>query len=83
MMRTPPNDLHDRVSGVIELIRPAIQADGGDIELVSVDLDGTVVLRFRGACVGCPSRNVTLQSNIEHNLRERIPEVRSVHALDR
>ncbi|MBX3356086.1 MAG: NifU family protein [Phycisphaeraceae bacterium] len=76
-------DLHHRVSEVLELIRPAIQADGGDIELVGVDPDGTVILRFRGACTSCPSRNVTLQSNIEHNLRERVPEVRAVHALDR
>lgn len=83
MARLATSDLRTRVHDVLELIRPAIQADGGDIELVSVDPDGTVVLRFRGACVGCPSRNLTLQSNIESNLRERIPEVRSVHAIDR
>jgi len=83
MPRPATSDLHSRVWDVLELIRPAIQADGGDVELVSVDPDGTVVLRFRGACVGCPSRNLTLQSNIEFNLRERVPEVRSVQAVDR
>jgi len=83
MARVAANDLHARVHDVLELIRPAIQADGGDVELLRVDSDGTVMLRFRGACVGCPSRNLTLQSNIEHNLRERIPEVRAVQAVDR
>lgn len=82
MSRIAQGDLHARVRSVLELIRPAIQADGGDVELLSVDPDGTVMLRFRGACVGCPSRNLTLQSNIEHNLRERIPEVRSVQSVD-
>jgi len=65
------------------MIRPAIQADGGDVELVGVEPDGTVTLRFRGACVSCPSRNITLQGSIEHNLRERVPEVRAVHAVNR
>lgn len=83
MARLVATDLHTRVHDVLELIRPAIQADGGDVELVSVDPDGSVVLRFRGACIGCPSRNLTLRSNIEHNLRERVPEVRSVQAIDR
>ncbi len=76
-------DLRTRVHDVLELIRPAIQADGGDVELVSVESDGTVTLRFRGACVSCPSRNLTLQGNIEHNLRERVPEVRAVLSVDR
>jgi len=83
MARLAADDLHTRVHDVLELIRPAIQADGGDVELVSVDPDGAVVLRFRGACVGCPSRNLTLRSNIELNLRERVPEVRSVLAVER
>ena len=68
----------DRVQGVIDLIRPAVQADGGDIELVDVTGDGTVQIRFHGACHGCPSSTMTLQMGIERNLRERVPEIRQV-----
>jgi Fe-S cluster biogenesis protein NfuA len=70
-------DLKTRVQNVIDLIRPAVQADGGDIELVEV-ADGIVKIRFHGACNGCPSSNLTLQMGIERNLRDRIPEVRQV-----
>jgi Fe-S cluster biogenesis protein NfuA len=70
--------LHDRVQGVINLIRPAVQADGGDIELVDVDADGVVRIRFHGACNGCPSSNMTLHHGIERNLREKVPEVTRV-----
>ena len=69
-----PN-LRNRVQEVIDLIRPAVQADGGDIELVDVHGDGTVHIRFHGACHGCPSSTMTLQMGIERNLRERVPEV--------
>ena len=72
----PP--IRDRVQGVINLIRPAVQADGGDIELVDVLSDGTVHIRFHGACHGCPSSTMTLQHGIERNLREKVPEVTSV-----
>lgn len=67
-----------RVEGVINLIRPAVQADGGDIELVDVSASGVVHIRFHGACHGCPSSTMTLQMGIERNLRERVPEVTSV-----
>jgi Fe-S cluster biogenesis protein NfuA len=70
--------LRDRVQAVINLIRPAVQADGGDIELVDVTEDGTVQIRFHGACHGCPSSTMTLQMGIERNLRERVPEVTRV-----
>lgn len=71
-------DLRQRVSQILEKIRPAIQSDGGDIELVDVTADGVVQIRFHGACVGCPSSNMTLQHGIENNLKERVPEVTSV-----
>ena len=74
----PPAPLRDRVQGVINLIRPAVQADGGDIELVDVTSDGTVQIRFHGACHGCPSSTMTLQHGIERNLREKVPEVTQV-----
>ena len=68
----------ERVQGVINLIRPAVQADGGDIELVDVTPAGVVQIRFHGACHGCPSSTMTLQMGIERNLRERVPEVTRV-----
>jgi Fe-S cluster biogenesis protein NfuA len=74
----PAQPLKERVQHVINLIRPAVQADGGDIELVDVLGDGTVQIRFHGACHGCPSSTMTLQMGIERNLREKIPEVTSV-----
>jgi Fe-S cluster biogenesis protein NfuA len=74
----PPESVRDRVQGLINLIRPAVQADGGDIELVDVAADGVVQIRFHGACLGCPSSHMTLQSGIERNLRDKIPEVTRV-----
>ena len=73
--------VRDRVQGVINLIRPAVQADGGDIELVDVAADGLVQVRFHGACHGCPSSSMTLHMGIERNLREKIPEVTRVVAV--
>jgi Fe-S cluster biogenesis protein NfuA len=78
---TEPASLHDKVQDVINLIRPAVQADGGDIELVDVQEDGVVRIRFHGACIGCPSSTMTLQMGIERNLRERVPEVTQVLAV--
>jgi Fe-S cluster biogenesis protein NfuA len=76
----PPTDpsIRQKVQNVIDLIRPAVQADGGDIELVDVTGNGVVQIRFHGACHGCPSSHMTLQHGIERNLRERIPEVTQV-----
>jgi Fe-S cluster biogenesis protein NfuA len=73
-----PVGLRDKVEKVINLIRPAVQADGGDIELVDVSGDGVVQIRFHGACQGCPSAGMTLQFGIERNLREKVPEVTEV-----
>ena len=70
--------LRERVQAVINLIRPAVQADGGDIELVDVQADGLVQIRFHGACHGCPSSTMTLQDGIQRNLREKVPEVTRV-----
>jgi len=73
---TPP--LRDRVANVIDALRPVLQGDGGDIELVDVDADGVVSVRLQGACVGCPSASITLSMGIERNLKEQIPEVTRV-----
>ncbi|MBX3372679.1 MAG: NifU family protein [Phycisphaeraceae bacterium] len=69
-----------RVEAVLELVRPAIRDDGGDVELVEICADGAVIVRFLGACVRCPSSDQTLRNGIERQLRERIPEVSSVRA---
>ena len=74
----PSPSVREKVQGVINLIRPAVQADGGDIELVDVTGDGVVQIRFHGACHGCPSSTMTLQDGIARNLREKIPEVTAV-----
>jgi len=71
-------NLFERVQTIINLIRPALQSDGGDIELIDVSEDGVVRIRFHGACVGCPSSNLTLQTGIERNIKNRIPEIREV-----
>jgi Fe-S cluster biogenesis protein NfuA len=73
-----PPSIREKVQSVIDLIRPAVQADGGDIELVNVLDDGVVQIRFHGACHGCPSSTMTLQDGIARNLREKIPEITAV-----
>jgi Fe-S cluster biogenesis protein NfuA len=72
----------ERIAKVIEAIRPAIQADGGDVELVEAKADGSVYIRFHGACVGCPSSDMTRNWGIERNLREHVPEVERVVVVD-
>ena len=72
------SDLHERVARVIDGIRPYIQGDGGDIDLVGVEDDGTVKVRLRGACAGCPHAAITLKMGIERALRQQVPEIREV-----
>jgi Fe-S cluster biogenesis protein NfuA len=73
--------LTERVTRVLNLIRPAVQSDGGDLELVDITPDGVVQIRLHGACVGCPSSTMTLQVGIERNLKAHIPEVRGVQPV--
>ncbi len=72
-----PPTVKTRVQQVIDRIRPAVQADGGDIELVDVVGD-TVKIRFHGACHGCPSSTMTLQDGIKRHICDNIPEIASV-----
>ncbi|MEL6328781.1 MAG: NifU family protein [Planctomycetota bacterium] len=72
----------ERVTNVIERIRPAVQADGGDLELLGVSDEGVVRVRLHGACVGCPSSSLTLKMGIERNLRDHVPEVSGVEAVE-
>ena len=80
----PDAPLADRVRQIIELIRPAVQADGGDIEFVGLTPAPEILVQIRmhGACVGCPSSTVTLQTGIERNLRVHVPEVKGIQVLD-
>ncbi len=71
----------ERVERVLKLIRPAVQADGGDVELVGVTPEGIAEVRFHGACVGCPSSTITLQVGIERNLKTHVPEIKGVRAV--
>lgn len=73
--------IHERVQGVIDHIRPLLQADGGDIELVGIDEDGVVSVRLCGACQGCPGAAMTLKMGVERHLKEKVPEVRQVVAV--
>jgi Fe-S cluster biogenesis protein NfuA len=73
--------LREHVERILAMIRPTIQEDDGDVELVDVTEDGVVCIRFLGACVGCPSSSMTLQVGIEKVLKEHIPQVREVQAV--
>ncbi len=77
---TEQSDLLQRVRDVIERIRPAVQADGGDVELVEIE-SGVARVRFHGACIGCPSSSMTLQMGIERTVRDHIPEITRVEAV--
>jgi Fe-S cluster biogenesis protein NfuA len=70
--------MKEKVQEVLELIRPALQADGGDVELVDVTDDGLVSVRLTGACGSCPMSTMTLKMGIERTLKEKLPEVREV-----
>ena len=74
--------VRERVGAVIDQIRPLLQADGGDIELVDIDeQSGVVSVRLRGACAGCPGAAMTLKMGVERHLREKVPEVSEVVAV--
>jgi len=72
--------MREKVETALARIRPALQADGGDVELVDVK-DGVVSLRFTGACKGCPMATMTLRNGIERILREEVPEIEEVVAV--
>ncbi len=67
--------MNEKVQAVIEEIRPMLQADGGDIELVSVEDDGVVKVRLQGACACCPGAQMTLKMAVERRLKAQVPEV--------
>ena len=70
--------MKERVQELIEQIRPNLQADGGDIELIEVTDDGIVKVRLQGACHGCPGAAMTLKMGVERLIRSHIPEIKAV-----
>jgi Fe-S cluster biogenesis protein NfuA len=74
--------MKEKVAKAIEEIRGNLQDHGGDIELVDVLEDGTVKVKLRGACSGCPGAAMTLKNGVERFLKEKIPEVTSVENID-
>ena len=73
--------LSEKVEKALEGIRPALQADGGDVELVEVTQEGIVKLRLTGACGSCPMSTYTLKIGIEEKLKEVVPEVKEVEQV--
>ena len=72
--------MREKVEAALAQIRPALQADGGDVELVDVS-QGVVKLKLKGACAGCPMSTMTLRQGIERVLKEQVPEVKEVVAV--
>jgi len=73
--------MREKVEQVLDKIRPTLQADGGDVELVEVTENGIVKVRLQGACKGCPMSQITLKNGIERLLLKEIPELKAVEAV--
>lgn len=73
--------LRERVEEALNSIRPALQADGGDVELVDLDEEnGIVTVELQGACSGCPSAQITLAMGVERAIKEKVPEINEVRS---
>lgn len=72
--------MREKVAAALEKARPALQADGGDVELVDVK-DGVVTVRLTGACGGCPMAAMTLKMGVERLVREEVPEIKELVAV--
>jgi len=70
--------MREKVEEILDKVRPFLQRDGGDVELVDVEEDGTVKVKLKGACGSCPMATMTLKMGIEKTLKEHIPEVKEV-----
>lgn len=73
--------MREKVEEVLEKVRPMLQRDGGDVELVDVQDDGVVKVRLTGACSGCPMSTMTLKNAIEETIKKEIPEITSVEQV--
>lgn len=73
--------MREKVEAVLGKVRPMLQRDGGDVELVDVQDDGIVKVRLTGACSGCPMSTMTLKNAIEETIKNEVPEVKSVEQV--
>jgi Fe-S cluster biogenesis protein NfuA len=73
--------MREQIENALEKIRPALQRDGGDIELVDVEEDGIVKVRLTGACKGCPMSQMTLKQGVERVVKQLVPQVKAVEAV--
>ncbi len=73
--------MKERVQEALNTIRPMLQADGGDVELVEVTDDGIAKVRLTGACGGCPMAQITLTQGVERRLKELVPEINKVESV--
>ncbi|MGD8539335.1 MAG: NifU family protein [Candidatus Aminicenantes bacterium] len=74
--------MEEDVKKAIEEIKPHLQADGGDVELVEVTEDGVVKVRLLGACAGCPMRQMTLTHGITNFIKKKVPQVKEIQAVE-
>jgi len=70
--------MKDQVQKAIDMVRPSLQADGGDVELIDVSADGVVKVKLTGACHGCPMSQMTLKMGIEKIIKSKVPEIKEV-----
>jgi Fe-S cluster biogenesis protein NfuA len=70
--------MKEQVQKAIDMVRPSLQADGGDVELVDVSADGVVKVKLTGACHGCPMSQMTLKMGIEKIIKKQVPEIKEV-----
>jgi len=70
--------MEEQVKALLENVRPSLQADGGDVEFVSMDDEGNVSVRLKGSCSHCPNSHITLKMGIEAYLKREVPQVKSV-----
>jgi Fe-S cluster biogenesis protein NfuA len=73
--------MKEKIEAALGKIRPSLNADGGDVELVEVSPDGVVKVKLTGACAGCPMSQMTLKMGIEKTLKEEVPELKEVVAV--
>ena len=73
--------LKEKVEEALSKVRPSLQADGGDVELIDVDEQGVVKVRLQGSCAGCPMSQMTLKMGIEKILKQNVPEVERVESI--
>lgn len=79
--QTGRKSMKEKVQKVIESVRPFLQADGGDVELVDVTEDGVVKVKLTGACGSCPMSTYTLKMGVERKIRQEVPEVTAVEQV--